>query len=260
MRFSFADFQRLYMNRSVITPEGAVGLGRHWLTAIAPGSTRNHQTAIHQQRLRREAMNTLEKAVELAQAGIPVFPVNPDKSPACAHGFRAATSDIDQIRRLFLRAPRADRIGMPTGGATGIAVIDVDPDGRSWLYAEDAKGRWPATRIHATPRGGRHLFFLHPDAELRSSSSKLAPGVDIRAEGGCITIWGPGYTVLNGGPAVSFPRWVLHQLARLERAAEKRRQKWLTSHSGEAGGQERLLDCADRTARRAQRAAFLGGL
>jgi hypothetical protein len=137
-------------------------------------------------------MNTVDKAVELAQAGIPVFPVNPDKSPACAHGFRAATAEVDQVRRLFLHAPRADRIGMPTGSPSGIAVIDVDPAGQKWLYAEAAKGRLPETRIHATPRGGRHLFFLHPGAELRSSSSKLASGVDIRAEGGCITIWGPG--------------------------------------------------------------------
>ena len=197
-------------------------------------------------------MNTLEKAVELAQAGIPVFPVNPDKSPACAHGFRAATGEVDQVRRLFLRAPQADRIGMPTGRATGIAVIDVDPAGQKWLYAQEAKNRWPATRIHSTPRGGRHLFFLHPAGGLRSSSSRLAPGVDIRAEGGCITIWGPGYAVMNGAPAAPFPRWVLRELRRVERAAEKRRQKWPNSHSSEPQGQERLLDWL-RTAPRGER-------
>jgi hypothetical protein len=196
-------------------------------------------------------MNTLEKAVELAQAGIPVFPVNPDKSPACAHGFRAATGEVDQVRRLFLRAPQADRIGMPTGRATGIAVIDVDPAGQEWLYAQEAKNRWPATRIHSTPRGGRHLFFLHP-AGLRSSSSKLAPGVDIRAEGGCITIWGPGYDVVDGAAVAPFPRSILHQLARLDRAAEKRREKLIRSLGGEAGGQERLLDWL-RTAPRGER-------
>jgi hypothetical protein len=193
----------------------------------------------------------LEKAVELAQAGIPVFPVNPDKSPACAHGFRAATGEVDQVRRLFLRAPQADRIGMPTGRATGIAVIDVDPAGQKWLYAQEAKNRWPATRIHSTPRDGRHLFFLHPPG-LRSSTSKLAPGVDIRADGGCITIWGPGYAVVNGAPAAAFPRWVLRELARLERVAKTRRQKLLASLTGEAGGQERILDWL-RTAPRGER-------
>ena len=185
------------------------------------------------------------------QTGIPVFPVNSDKSPACARGFHAATSETNQVRRLFLQAPRAHRIAMPTGELTHIAVIDVDPAGQQWMYAQDAKGRWPATRIHSMPRGGRHLFFLHSPG-LRSSTSKLAPGVDIRAQGGCITIRGPGYEVVGGAPVASFPRSILRDLARLERATEKRREKLLRSLSGGAGSEERLLGWV-RASRRGER-------
>ena len=197
---------------------------------------------------------------EFQQTGIPVFPVNSDKSPACARGFHAATSETNQVRRLFLQAPRAHRIAMPTGELTHIAVIDVDPAGQQWMYAQDAKGRWPATRIHSTPRGGRHLFFLHSPG-LRSSTSKLAPGVDIRAQGGCITIWGPGYEVVGGAPVAPFPRWILTGLARLERAAERRREKLLRSLGDGLASEERLLRwLADRATRRTQPAALLGVL
>jgi hypothetical protein len=139
---------------------------------------------------------------------------------------------------------------MPTGELTHIAVIDVDPAGQQWMNAQDAKGRWPATRIHSTPRGGRHLFFLHSPG-LRSSTSRLAPGVDIRAHGGCITIWGPGYEVVGGAPVASFPHSIC-DLARLERATEKRREKLLRSLSGGAGSEERLLRWV-RASRRGER-------
>lgn len=165
----------------------------------------------------------LTRALRLAERGVPVFPVLPTKAPACPHGFKDASADPDEVRRLFLAAPRADRIGMPTGAATGTAVLDVDPVGMTWLGLNRRRMLEP-TRVHATPRGGRHLFFMHPDG-LRCSSGKLAPGVDIRAEGGSITIWGPGYAVLDASPRSEFPKFVLLRLRAIERLAEKRRRE-----------------------------------
>jgi len=186
----------------------------------------------------------LATALRLAAGGIPVFPQNPDKSPACARGFNAASCDREVVWRLFSRAHRADRIGMPTGMPSGITAIDVDPDGMSWLWTQDARARIPVTRIHSTPRGGRHLFFVYSPG-LRGSNGKLAPGVEIKGEANCITIWGPGYEVVNSAPVTPFPVWMLREFARIDRVreqrAEKRRQEALRSDGNGVQASERIL-------------------
>jgi hypothetical protein len=168
------------------------------------------------------AMTAAEMACGWARQGVPVFPVNPDKSPACLHGFHGASCDEAVVQRLFERAPKADRIGMPTGAITGIAVIDVDPAGMTWVRANWR--RLPVTRTHKTPRGGWHLFFVYPEG-LRSSTGKLALGVDIRARDACITIWGPGYEAVDNSPIAPFPKFVLQALKRIDARAERRRRE-----------------------------------
>ena len=181
----------------------------------------------------------VETALHLARQGTPVFPVNPDKVPACPHGFHDASCDPARVARLFMRAPCADRIGMPTGAATMIAVVDVDLiSGMYWLGANAS--RLPATRVHRTPRGGHHLFFLCPPG-LRCSTSRIAAGIDIKAEGGCITIWGPGYSVLDGSPIAAFPRFVLNLLASLERRTARHRRRTQERLRAAGGGNEEAL-------------------
>ena len=52
-----------------------------------------------------------------------------------------------------------------------------------------------------------HLLF-HTDGTVRSSASRIAPGVDVKGEGGYI-IWWPahGYEVLNFLPLRELPDW-----------------------------------------------------
>lgn len=180
----------------------------------------------------------LARALRMAAHGYPVFPVLPTKAPACTHGFKDASNDPAVVRRLFRYALKADRIGMPTGSVTGVAVLDVDPAGTTWLGIN--RHRMPATRAHSTPRGGRHLFFHHP-AGLRCSAGKLAPGVDIKAELGCITIWGPGYDVVDRSPVADFPEWILQALARIDAAAAKRRRELEEQYPGDGLTEESLV-------------------
>jgi hypothetical protein len=71
-------------------------------------------------------MNTLEIALDLAaNRGIPVFPCKPDKTPATPHGFKDATTDLAQIEAWF--SDREALIGVPTGTASGLNVLDVAP-------------------------------------------------------------------------------------------------------------------------------------
>jgi hypothetical protein len=69
-------------------------------------------------------------------------------------------------------------IGIKTG--EGLAVIDVDP--RSGGALDPA---WPETLTARTPSGGYHLYF-GVVGRVRNSASVLAPGVDVRGDGGYV--------------------------------------------------------------------------
>jgi putative DNA primase/helicase len=125
-----------------------------------------------------------------------VFPVNPaDKSPLCAHGFKAASTDEQQIRTWWTRWPNA-MIGMPTGGRTELWVLDIDVDvarkidGRETMVRLEAKhGSLPATLTSATPRGGTQLFFRWFNyLNISTSCSRIGPGIDVRANGGYVVL------------------------------------------------------------------------
>jgi Bifunctional DNA primase/polymerase, N-terminal len=67
----------------------------------------------------------LAAALNYAKRGLPVFPCRrADKSPLAPHGFKDATTDHQQIRQWWSKWPSA-MIGMPTGMASGIVVIDI---------------------------------------------------------------------------------------------------------------------------------------
>jgi hypothetical protein len=72
--------------------------------------------------------DALAAALSYADSGIPVFPCNPDnKRPLTEHGFKDATTDPVRIRSWWREHPSA-MIGVPTGPASGIFVVDLDVD------------------------------------------------------------------------------------------------------------------------------------
>ena len=107
-------------------------------------------------------------------------------------------------------------VGIPTGEISGIAVLDIDvpknegaPSGFDWL-AENEQ-HLPTTWTVKSTSNGRHFYFEHY-AGLNSSAGKIAPGDDIRADGGYIIVAGEGYETLTKHPPPSFPEAVLSQL------------------------------------------------
>ncbi len=72
-------------------------------------------------------MTDLSAAAQLLAVleGWKVFPCRANKKPACKHGFKDATNDLDMIRELFT-VPEAVAIGMPTGHVNKAVVIDID--------------------------------------------------------------------------------------------------------------------------------------
>ena len=66
-----------------------------------------------------------ERALHYASQGLPVFPCKPDKTPYTTHGFKDATTDETQIHMWWAAWPEA-MIGIPTGGCSGLWVLDID--------------------------------------------------------------------------------------------------------------------------------------
>ena len=132
-------------------------------------------------------------ALALAASGIPVFPCAAGgKHPAIARGFHAASAEADVVRRWWTAMPNAN-IGMPTGAASGLIVVDVDVhrdvDGYAALERARREGLvngWIAAV--ETPSGGLHVYFpARGDAHQRSWQSARA-GIDFRGEGGYIIV------------------------------------------------------------------------
>lgn len=155
-------------------------------------------------------MALADDAIALA---MPVFACAKDKKPVTKHGFKDATFDHAEIRAQFSH-PAAASIGVPTGSASGTICVDIDVKsgarGLEWLEAN--RHRLPRTRTHRTGSGGFHLLFLTPrgDVQIPNSASRVAPGVDVRGEGGYIIVPpSPGYGVVEDAPVVDMPDWLV---------------------------------------------------
>jgi Bifunctional DNA primase/polymerase, N-terminal len=59
------------------------------------------------------------------QLPCPSFPCLADKRPACPTGFKAAALPAHGLATLWARHP-GELVGVPTGPASGLAVLDVD--------------------------------------------------------------------------------------------------------------------------------------
>jgi hypothetical protein len=137
--------------------------------------------------------------------GKPVFPCNQDKRPVTRNGFADATNDPELVE-LWLWDEDDRLIGVPTGAASGILVLDIDPRHGGDAFMTANRDRLN-TRMHATRGGGTHLLFRDNGA-VRNSASRIYAGVDVRGEGGYF-IWWPahGCLVLNHVPLRQLPDW-----------------------------------------------------
>jgi hypothetical protein len=111
----------------------------------------------------------------------------PGKHPRTPRGCLDATADPAQIRAWWTQWPEAN-VGVATGG--GLVVIDIDPRHGGEEGFDDVVerlGRLPDTVEAVTGSRGRHIYLRVPEGvEVRNSASALAPGVDVRGEGGYV--------------------------------------------------------------------------
>ena len=113
---------------------------------------------------------------------------SPAKHPRVERGLHDATTDPAVITRWWARWPQAN-VGIRTGKCSDLVVVDIDPahGGMDALRALECElGPLPTTTTVTTGSGGLHLYFAHPDIEVRNSAGKLGPGIDVRGDGGYV--------------------------------------------------------------------------
>ena len=131
----------------------------------------------------------LQTALALIQHGLAVFPCRQrSKLPATAHGCWDASLDSDTVRAWWATNPHLN-IAIATGTTSNCFVLDVDGlDGQRELDKLEARhGELPRTLTAITPNHGMHLYFRPPPGvPVRNSASRIAPGMDVRGEGGYV--------------------------------------------------------------------------
>jgi len=158
----------------------------------------------------------LEAALSYAARGWPVFPLRPrSKLPATEHGLMDASTDPATIRAWWEKFPAAN-VGLRTGPASGLLIVDVDEVAGWTGLLDDAHAPSPNTARVQTGVGW-HLYFAS-DEPVRNSAGKLAVGIDVRGDGGYVAAPpsvhenGHVYAFENGVVPEPLPRWLLERL------------------------------------------------
>ena len=180
----------------------------------------------------------MEAALEYAAMGWEVFPVPPGtkksyKSAQYSGGAQwGKTTDPEEIRKDFRNWPTAN-VAIVTGATSGIFVVEADTaeghgvDGLASINMLEAEhGPFPETRMVISPSGSIHRYYRHPGGGVKiwNSTSELAPGVDVRGDGGMVIAppsIKPGvgeYRWLNALPIADAPAWLIEASSKQKQA------------------------------------------
>jgi Bifunctional DNA primase/polymerase, N-terminal/Primase C terminal 1 (PriCT-1) len=129
----------------------------------------------------------IRTALALAERGLRVFPCRPrDKRPATANGLKDATTEPSTIETWWRHEPDLN-VAIATGAASRLFVIDVDGlDAEVGLRKLEAEHGALSPTVEVITARGRHVYLQWPDCPVRNSASKIAPGIDVRGEGGYV--------------------------------------------------------------------------
>jgi hypothetical protein len=154
-------------------------------------------------------------ALDYAARGVSIFPCAPrSKHPIFPGGFRNGTTNPATVRRWWLACPDYN-IGIRTGIASGVWVLDVDGhDGATSLRRiETTYGQLPDTLISVTSEGC-HFWFCYT-CPIPCSVGRTGPGLDVRGDGGYVLgppsvhPDGPRYSWTNNRPLAVAPDWLV---------------------------------------------------
>ncbi|MFE5671683.1 bifunctional DNA primase/polymerase [Agromyces sp. NPDC056523] len=157
-------------------------------------------------------MPARDAALGFTRAGIPVFPCVPGgKVPLTRAGFHDASRDDEQVVAWWTRWPNAN-LGVPTGNASGIDVVDVDVAGEtSGFTAFERAARaglvdGELARVR-TPSGGLHVYYPTSPSRPQRCWQAAAAHIDFRGTGGYVLV--PPSIVANGDGAAGYRLFAL---------------------------------------------------
>lgn len=159
-------------------------------------------------------LDLLDAALNLANEGIEVFPLDDNKRPRTAHGFHDATADEAAIRNWSWNGGGAIGAAIPEGHI----VVDIDPrnGGNETVKALSDRGlKMNMTRTHRTKGGGIHRFYRIPEsASNMKIRGKIGPGIDVKAAGKGYVVYppSPGYSILFDAQVAEAPQWLLDEI------------------------------------------------
>jgi hypothetical protein len=178
-------------------------------------------------------METLAQGAEaLAARGFKIFPCKPrDKTPAVPWK-SLATSDLDVVCGWWRGGPELN-IGLVTGAASGVWVLDVDgEEGEASLHdLESRHGGVPTTMMAQTARGF-HSYFKMPSYQIPNSASMIGAKLDVRGDGGYVvappSVHQSGHVyrwLVDGGVFIDAPEWLI-ELATAKRNGSGVKRDW----------------------------------
>ncbi len=203
------------------------------------------------------ADSKLQHALALAAEGFHVFPlIEEGKLPAIDAFPTKATRDPARIKAWWtcpVLGIELDRnVGISTskfGEDKALLVVDVDnkkgKKGDDELLRLEIEGNdFPATRRQSTPTGGAHLVYV-VDQPVKQGANVLAPGLDVRSNGGYIV--GRGSHVPDGlygaddAPLSPAPQWLVDRCGRESRPVHDK-QRSSGEHVDPARARKRALE------------------
>jgi len=150
----------------------------------------------------------------------------------------AASTNQNTIEGWWKDWPDAN-IGIVTGQASRIVVLDVDPRNggdESLEKLTQVHTELPKTVTAITGGGGRHFYYLHPGGEIKSGSLGTDyPGLDIQADKACVVAppslheSGEKYRWKEGlepqcAKLAQLPGWILEQIRKKKTRNSKGRK------------------------------------
>lgn len=228
----------------------------------------------------------LNTALELVRAGYFVFPLSVVLNEQTgkkrlsmpfpsAEGWNVHSSNSEEQVREWFATPRKSMKGIAVDcGKSGIVVVDLDKSDTVDGLAEWNKlpAQQPTPMTVVTRSGGIHRFYRDPSGKIRNSAGEVAPGIDIRGNGGLVItaptrVFGSDASYSFGGPIVpvdELPALTPDMIEVITARQETERPKFDPSIHGsykvsEAQGEEILRNRLERLkSGRGMRAAIFG--
>src|SRR5262249_15449901 len=135
-------------------------------------------------------------------------------------GLKDATTNPEIIREWWRQEPKSN-LAIATGAISGIFVVDIDNmDAELELGRLEAKYAALSQTVEVISARGRHLYVRMSDSPVSHSASQIAPGIDVRGDGGYVlpppSIHPSGrayaWSVDSASAIAQAPEWLLSRI------------------------------------------------